>query len=270
MNDKTSLALIQSIVDSQKDLIVLFYEDEPILINKAFKRFVSTSSIEQYKAEFGTFVDNFVPHPSYFHKEKMAPKENWFDSILKLDEIDRVVSMMTSNYEPHAFFVDIQSSIEDYKIVTLADITQTLIRRIMIENNANMDTKSGAYAKKYFLQIARSYQDAAVFNEKIISAILIEVSPVDGSNISSSQDTLSAFSNHFKNSIRQDDMWIRWEDNTFLLIFLVDSVTNAEKMLEKLRILSSTLSTKDVNCKVSLKIQEENETIKELISRVEE
>ncbi len=270
MDDKTSLALIQSVIDSQKDLIVLFQGDEPISINKAFKRFVSTSSVEQYKAEFGSFVDNFVPHPSYFHKEKMASKENWFEAILKLDEIDRVVSMMTSDYEPHAFSVDIQSSIEDYKIVTFTDITQTLIKRIMIENNANMDVQSGAFAKKYFLQISRSYQDAAVFSEKIIGAILIEASLADGSNISSSQDNLSAFSNHFKNNIRQDDMWIRWQENAFLLIFLVDSMTNAEKMLEKLRNLGNTLGIKDINCRFSLKTQNENETIKEFILRIEE
>lgn len=270
MDAKTCLAIIQSVVDSQKDLIVVFRTDEVILINKTFKKFVSASSLEQYKAEFGSFVKNFVPHPSYFHKEKMGAEDNWFDAILKLQEIDRVVSMMNSNYEPHAFSVDIQSDVEDYKIVTFTDITQTLIKRIMIENNANMDVKSGAYTKKYFLQIARSYQDAALFNEKIIGVILIEASLSDGSNISSSQETLSIFSSHFKSSIRQDDMLIRWNDNTFLLIFLIDSIANAEKMLEKLRLLSATLSTKDVNCKLSLKTQKENETIKELISRVEE
>lgn len=270
IDNKTSIALIQSVIDSQKDLIVVFRADEPILINKAFKKFVSTSSIEQYKAEFGSFVNNFVPHPSYFHKEKMGAEDNWFDAILKLEEIDRVVSMVTANYEPRAFSVDIQSSIEEYKIVTFTDITQTLIKRIMIENNTTMDAKSGAYAKKYFIQIAQSYQDAALFNEKIIGAILVEANISDGSSISRSLETLSALSSHFKNSIRQDDMWIRWGDNTFLLICLVDGTANAEKILEKLHALGKTFNNEDVTCKFSLKIQKEKETIKEFISRVGE
>ncbi|MDQ1264308.1 MAG: hypothetical protein QG559_1309 [Campylobacterota bacterium] len=33
------LELVQNIVDLQKDLIVLFYKNDPILINKAFKKF---------------------------------------------------------------------------------------------------------------------------------------------------------------------------------------------------------------------------------------
>jgi len=103
-----------------------------------------------------------------------------------------------------------------------------MIRRIMIENHVNIDAKSGAYTKKYFLQIARSYQDATVFNEKIIGAVLIEANLSDGSNISSSEDTLSAFLDLFKNSTRQDDMLIRWNDNIFLLIFFVENVANAE------------------------------------------
>jgi hypothetical protein len=80
--------------------------------------------------------------------------------------IDRVVSMMTQYYEPRAFSVEI-NKIEEYVVASFCDITQTLVKRIMIENKTNI------YAKNYFLQVAQSYQDAALFNEKIISAIMI-------------------------------------------------------------------------------------------------
>jgi len=32
----------------------------------------------------------------------------------------------------------------------------------MIENNVNIDKKSGAYDKKYFLQVAKSYEDTVI------------------------------------------------------------------------------------------------------------
>ena len=68
--------------------------------------------------------------------------------------------MMTPSFDPHAFSVELQRVTDEYTIATFNDITQSLIKRIMIENNANMDAGSGAYAKEYFLQIARSYEDA--------------------------------------------------------------------------------------------------------------
>jgi hypothetical protein len=269
MTADVSLALMQSIVDSQKDLIVIFHNGEPVLINKAFKKFFSTSSLEQYKTDFGAFVDNFVPHPSYFHAQKIEAGDNWFDSILKLPEIDRVVSMITPEYEPHAFSVSIDRSVEEYSIVAFTDITQFLIKRIMIENHANMDVRSGAYAKKYFLQIAQSYQDAAIFNEKIFGAILIKAKKEKDTSLSNDENLSGTLVEHFKSITRQDDMLIRWDDNAFLLIYLVDNADNAQMMLEKLQVLAKKEHIQGVEYTFTLKTQQENESIKAFIKRVE-
>jgi hypothetical protein len=252
MKEETSLAIIQSIVDSQRDLMVLFEENNPVLVNRAFKNFFSVSSLVEYREEFGPFVNNFVPHPSYFHGDKIAKGSNWVDAILELPTEQRIVSMMTPMYEPHAFLVYIQK-IDEYVIGVFEDITQTLIKRIMIENNASIDKPSGAYAKNYFLQIAQSFQDAAVFNKKTISAILIKTAE---------KEVIEPLElvKHFKSIIRQDNMLIRWQDNSFLLIYLVDSLSNAQKMLDK-------VYTK--GCSFTLITQQEKEGIKEFIKRVE-
>jgi len=39
MREETSLAIIRAIADAQKDLIVVFQEKEPLLLNKAFEKF---------------------------------------------------------------------------------------------------------------------------------------------------------------------------------------------------------------------------------------
>lgn len=267
MREDISLAIIQSVVDSQKDLIIIFYNDEPILINSAFEKFFSVLSLEQYKSEFGSFVNNFVPHPSYFHADKINGSSSWFDAVLELPEIERVVSMMTPNYEPHAFSVGI-NKVEEYIIVVFTDITQTLIKRIMIENRANIDAKSGAYARNYFLQIAQSYQEAAAFNEKIMSAVLIQVSKKDGSTLRDDESALKALATRFKSITRQDDMLIRWSDDAFLLIYLVDTVKNAQIMLEKLDAISKSAEIKGVEYDFTLIVQNDGESIKTFIKRV--
>jgi len=247
-----SLAIIKSIADSQKDLIVIFHDDEPLLINDAFERFFSVSSLEEYKGLFGSFVESFVLHPSYFNAEKIAKGESWVDAILKLPEMDRIVSMMTPSYEPHAFSVHVEK-IEEYVIAVFTDITQPLIKRIMIENNTSIDKESGAYAKNYFLHMLKSYQDAVAFNKKIVSAILIKTDETD-------ENTLLKIVGFIKSKIRQDDMLIRWTRDSFLLMSLVDNMANAQKMVEKL----------DMDeCTLVLTMQNENESIRELIKRLE-
>ena len=261
--DNISLTLIQSVVDTQKDLIVIFKGDEPILTNKSFNKFFSASSCETYNQSFGAFVDNFVPHPSYFHKEKIEVGETWFEGIAKLPEIDRVVSMMTPDYEPHAFSVILDQTTPDYAIATFSDITQVLIERIMIENNANIDIKSGAFTKKYFLHISQSYQDAALFNKKIIGAIVINIENGD-----SEEFNIATYAQHFKSSTRQDDMLIRWSNNSFLLICLVDCEKNAQMVVDKLNKMSHSQESTKLEYSLELFIQQKDEGINALIKRI--
>ncbi|MDD2651860.1 MAG: hypothetical protein PHX44_02265 [Sulfurimonas sp.] len=267
MREETSLAIIRAVADAQKDLIVIFQEKEPILVNKAFEKFFAVASLEQYKQEFGPFVRNFVPHPSYFHGEKLEKGVNWIDEILELDAAQRLVSMVTPTYEPHAFSVCVQK-IEEYAVVTFSDITQTLIKRIMIENNTSVDTKSGAYSKNYFTQIAQSFQDAALFNKKIISAVRIEAKKKDATKLRDDEVLLKTLTHNLKSVTRQDDMLIRWDDNTFVVLYLVDNSANSQIMLEKLQLLSQKKENDQMECLLQHFIQKEDESIKSFSSRI--
>lgn len=268
MPDAVDIALVQKIIDNQKDLIVLFCDDEVIISNKAFNTFYNISSYDQYRESFGPFVNHFVPHPSYFNKDKMLEGESWFDAINRLPELERIVSMMTPSFEPHAFSVAIDKSAKNYYIVTFSDITQSLIKRIMIENNADMDTQSGAYAKEYFLHVAQSYEDAAAFNEKILGLILICIDPKEGSNDSANMQSLSTLIGHFKESIRQEDMLIRWSDTSFLLIYFVDNESDTKQMLHKLQNILHQKDIEDLHCRFRLNMQEKDESVTALIRRI--
>ena len=247
-----------------RTLIVVFKDGEPILTNSDFNAFFGVASFELYKANFGPFVDNFVPHPSYFHKEKFDKSQQWFEAIMDLEEDQRVVSMMTSAYEPCAFSVAIDKSEDGYLIASFTDITQMLIKRIMIENNVSIDKESGAYDKKYFLQITQSYEDAALFNEKIVA--ISEISLISKNPIE--KDYLVEFVEGTKLMIRQDDMLVRFEKNKFLLIYLVDDEIKSKQVSQKIQTMLDKNSTQEVSFILHSVSQRENENIKHLIKRL--
>lgn len=261
MIDDICLELVKSVVDSQKELVVVFKENEPVLTNRAFNSFVGADSFETYKKNFGPFVENFVPHPSYFNKGKMIENELWFETIMHLDEIDRVVSMMNHTYDPHAFSVNAIKSEDEYTIVTFEDITQTLIKRIMIQNHANIDIKSGAYAKDYFLQIMKNYEEAAEFNEKLIAVSMISLTHNDGINA----ELLQEFVLNFQSSTRQDDMLVHWSDELFFLVYLVDSKESAAQVTNKLKNITSTGCKSGLKCKLVSTLQEESEGLHKIV-----
>jgi len=258
------LELIKSVADLQEDFIIIFKNEEIVLTNKAFNTFFGVTSLHDYKRNFGDFINNFVPHPSYFNINKVQEGETWFEAILKLDEIDRVVSLLSQAYEPHAYSVTINTDIEEFKVVTLTDITQTLIKRIMIENNASIDPKSGAYSKAYFLQIKQSYEDASIFNEKMIGLTSIEFFHKE----TLKDSTIEEFATALKNATRNDDMLVKWSTNSFLLAYLVDDKTNAQAVSNKLQIVTNNYATGKFETELASVIQQEGEKITKVINRL--
>lgn len=269
MTEAVSLSLIQSVVDESRDLVAIFKDEQPVLTNSTLNKFFGVASFEEYNSNFGLFVNNFVPHPSYFHKEKLEAAQTWFDAILILPEMDRVVSMLTQDYEPHAFSVNINNNTSGYHVVTFVDITQDLIKRIMIENHASIDIRSGAYSKNYFLHVAKSYEDAAAFNEKIMAIVLIDVNKEFIAEFVSADLALRTLAEGLKTSIRQDDMLVHWDDNKFLIIYLVDHEKNTQPMVNKLQILLNNEDMHGLDCQINSSVQKHGETIKSLIERVD-
>jgi GGDEF domain-containing protein len=263
--DNKREALLRSVLNSKKDLVVIFEEGKPCLTNTAFNKFFGVSSLEQYSADFGPFVRNFVPHPSYFNQDKIAQGETWFEAIMRQEEQERVVSMMNSGFEPHAFAVHVDSDVENFKIVSFEDITQTLIKRIMIQNNATTDHESGAYSKNYFTQIMHSFDDAAAFNEKIIGVSFFDILSNDGAEVALEDETLKAFVEHFKRSLRHDDMLVRWGSNSFLLVYLVEDTAKAKQVEQKLHAMAEKKVVSGLKCHFSHTVQKEKQSIAKLI-----
>ena len=263
---ESCLALIKNVANLQEDFVVIFKDEDIVLINKAFSSFFGISSLKEYQRNFGDFINNFVPHPSYFNANKVNDGQTWFEAILELEEIDRVVSLLSQNHDPHAYSVTINEDVENFKIVTFTDITQTLIKRIMIENNASLDAKSGAYSKQYFLQIKQSYEDASIFNEKIVGLTLIELF----SENSLDDAVIQEFVSGLKSATRNDDMLVKWSSKSFLLAYLVDDAENAKAVAGKLQTMVSTSSRGKFTAELSSVLQKENENIARLINRLSE
>lgn len=258
------LELIKSVADLQEDFVVIFKDEKIVLTNRAFNAFFGVESLKEYQRNFGEFVDNFVPHPSYFNINKVEDGETWFDAILKLDEIDRVVSLLSQNYDPHAYSVAINDTVESFKVVTFTDITQTLIKRIMIEHNASLDQKSGAYSKQYFMQIKQSYEDASIFNEKVVGLTLIEL--FSENNLDDA--LLKEFVDRLKNTTRHDDMLVKWGSSSFLLAYLVDDKENAKAVSSKLQMMITKQSAGKFTSELSSVLQKEGESIARLLNRL--
>ena len=134
MNQNISLSIIKNMMDWQDDLIVIFQGSKLILANNSFSNFFKATSVDDFNDSFKDFAECFVLHPFYFNKNKIVAGKSWIESISELEEDEKIVSMLTPNFEPHAFLVRVDEKIEEYTVVRFTNITQILIKKFMIEN----------------------------------------------------------------------------------------------------------------------------------------
>lgn len=264
--DHVCSQLFLSAINTQKNLIVLLHNNEPILFNEAFIDFTNTPSVKHFLREFGSLTNRFVPHDSYFHIGKVPNDVEWTTALMELPENDRIISMLNYRIEPHAFSVSVETPVSSYKIITFTDISQDLIKRIMIENDVSIDKESGAYDKEYFNHTSKSFFEAAVFNKKLIGITMIELM----SSNSGADLYLHDFCFSIKSNIRQSDMLVRWGKQVFLLAYLIDSSENAQKFSRKLLTVMREepfQSLSNISMRIGSTVQTDNDDIYSIISR---
>jgi GGDEF domain-containing protein len=266
--DHVCSQLFLSVINTQKHLIVLMRDHVPILFNKAFLDFANVSCAKGFLREFGSLLNRFVPHNSYFHAGKAPNPDDWTTSLMELPENDRIISMLSYRIEPHAFSVSVESPVPNYAIVTFTDISQDLIKRIMIENDVSIDKESGAFDKEYFNHTSKSFIEAAIFNKKLIAITMIELMSTDAE----AEKYLHDFCFSIKSNIRQSDMLVRWGKKVFLLAYLIDSSENGMKFSRKLLSVMreepfQTLSS--VSMRIGTSVQTNNDDIFNIITRAQ-
>lgn len=247
--------VLKHLSDSNKNLVVIVFQDTPVLLNKAFLEFANVTDPKHFLREFGSLSNRFVPHPDYFHRGKVADETKWLETLITLPIEERIVSMINFRAEPFAFEVEAVSPLPELFILTFKDITQDLIKRIMTQNEGNIDPETGAYTHSYFIHTAKSLHEAALLNKKMIGLILIDTG--------ADNYELKEMAQYFKKTIRQSDMLIRWGKNKFIIAFLIDNPDNISIVLQKVR------QSPHYFKKITTVLKETNESITAFIHRIE-
>ncbi len=255
--------LIQNIVDAQENLVLIIEDEKPILMNKACCGFFGVSSFEEYTRSFGDFVNNFVPHPAYFNIGKLEENQSWIEALDVLDQKDKIVSMLNTSHEPRAFSVKLDTSHPSYAVLSLSDISANLIKCIMTENDVSIDKQTGAYNKEYFLHTAEILQDAAAYNEKEIGLTMIKILDLH-------EESLKNLVSNIKNSIRENDMLVKFSSNTLILAYLVDKEDNALSFSKKLQELMAKERLRGMSFNLSVTLVKKGEKLTSSIKRLSE
>lgn len=268
---------LKRLLDLQDNIVIVSNGREISFANHKFFEFLGYKDLLDFKKYHKGISEKFIGNDRFFHTGKIEKNMNWIEEIQKLPQDEQIVSLLSRSFEPHAFSVSVNQIEEDMTIVSFSDISQTILGYIELEEKNIHDKLTGAYNREFFEQnIKKLIHNYNTSNSSLAIAFIdIDhfklVNDTYGHDIG--DEVLKEFVQRIKKFTRNDDVFIRWGGEEFLLVLKVKSKEDLKKALEHLRRVIQMQDFKVVGqktCSIGGTIYKESESIETTIKRADE
>ena len=264
---------IQSILDVQENMVLVSNGLQTSYTNKAVFDFFGLDSFESFKKKYNCISHTFEEHESFFHLGKIDSSEYWIDAVTLLAESERIVAIKNQTYELNYFQLEIKAIANSVHVLTLKDITATLLKERVLTNKAYHDALTGLYNRQYFYE----YIVVKALNKSsMIGIIIIDIddfkfiNDIHGHSIG--DEVLKIFAKTLQNSLRSSDILIRWGGEEFVVVSEIKSDDEVMIIAEHLRTAVSLMKLGEIgNITASFGVTnlKENENIDIAIGRAD-
>ncbi|MEA3353265.1 MAG: PAS domain S-box protein [Campylobacterota bacterium] len=141
---------LKNLIDLQDNIIILTNSKEMTFANKKFFDFTHYESLVKFKQSHPCICELFIENDKFFHLGKIKDEQNWIEEIQKLPENERMVGILSKTLEINAFMLHINKFDEYLQVVSLTDISKTVLKQIMLEEKTILDKLTGAFNREYF------------------------------------------------------------------------------------------------------------------------
>lgn len=265
------------LINSQSHMIFLINSETIKFINKYALNFFNYKTIKEFKEKHNCICDFFIENDRFFNLGKIKDNENWIEYIQKLPQEERIVSILGKDAKPHSFTVSITKVDNIYFIISLTDISQTIVKHIELEEKVVHDKLTGAFNREYFEQNYQRLIDEYKNDDNYLGLALLDIDHFKIVNDTHGHDTgdrvLIQLVDIIKTYSRENDFIIRWGGEEFILIFKVSSLITLEKATEHLRAVIEIQDFDTIGkmtCSIGATLYKENEDIEKTIKRADE
>ena len=267
----------RKLVNTQNNIVIVSNGNEIDFANNKFFRFFGYKDIDSFRNQQKCICELFLTNERFFYQEKIEDGDTWIDAILKLQHAERVVSMMNSKFNVHAFSVSISQFDKENYIITFTNISQTMLENIELLEKTVRDKLTGALNREYFEQNYEKLILEYSYNENSLAIALLDIDDFKLVNDTYGHDigdlVLVQFVETIEKFSRKDDILVRWGGEEFIIILKVKSESDLKKALEHIKkvIEIQTFSNVgQITCSIGGTIYRNNEDINQTIKRADE
>lgn len=230
--------MINDILNSQPNMVLLTNGMEPIFVNKTLLDFYNCKSLKSFIKKYRCVCFTFEKDDKYFHLDKIKDEENWLEEINNLPLEQRVVSIKSpANKDTGLFKIVAKQHHEDLYIVNLIDITKTMHKQAILEEKVIRDKLTNAYNREYFELYINTILNEHRLNDLYTSITMIDIDFFKDVNDIHGHDKgdyvlkelVKLLTTHSRIS---EDSIVRWGGEEFILIMSTKNKKTLEKTLE--------------------------------------
>ncbi len=219
--------LVNDILNSTHDMVFATDFKTVDFSNKKFKDFFGVKNSKEFNKKMNKDLASiFLPVDSHLHKGLMKEKETVYDFIKNTPINNRLVSIIDFKNDVTIFNINITKTPymkDGFYLVTLGDFAKIKEKEQEIIKRSYLDELTGIYNKAKFETLAESELKRDVRYKRDLSVALIEIDNFKTLNeINENRlgdKALIIFANNLGNSLRETDIFARYDDNRFIIIF---------------------------------------------------
>jgi len=264
----------QQIIDGQNAIVLISDGERIVDANRKLLEYFGTPTLDTFIAHYGCISRTFIPQKGYFWVS--TPIEPWTQTILHMEDKERIVLIANHLGEKHSFSVNINTFGSNF-IVTLTDISQTVHEQFSLSHRATHDTLTGAYNREYFHQHSQEFIHFAYANNAYASLTIFDIDHFKPINDTFGHNRGDVILQELVLLIQslldpQKDMLVRWGGEEFLLLSYIaspDVVSQKSHMLRNLIESHHFEEVGRVTCSFGVALCQRDEAILSTIERAD-
>lgn len=229
---------LKKLFDHQRNIIVISDGKKLKMVNRAMCNFFGIEKVEDFTKFYSDISDKFMEINNYFSLSKVPDGTNWLKALEPMLGDARVVAMHDAANIPHAFSVSVSKFDGEDFIVSLTDISSTMIEKINLSNKVTHDKLTGALNRE-FLDTNLPHIVNKVGKTRHLGLAILDIDffkKVNDTYGHTTGDTvLKELTKLGIASIRNDDFFIRWGGEEFIMLIESESLQSLRRALEHIR-----------------------------------
>jgi diguanylate cyclase (GGDEF)-like protein len=266
---------LQKLFDLQGNIVIISDGQTIMLANQAFYDFFGVKDLTSFTEHYHCLQERFIDNNNFFYLSDEIAETNWIKAISRLKSEKRLIAMLDKNFESHAFNVQLNAFEEHTYIVSLSDISLTIVEQNNLRYQVTHDKLTNALNREFFdkniEKIITHYQP------KHVGFLFCDIDHFKHVNDTYGHvrgDTvLIHFVDILKRTIRDSDFVVRWGGEEFLILAKVPDIHALSHIGETIRLAVEKAEFEEIGhitCSLGAQIHTSNQTILETIEQADQ